>query len=91
MELEIILHLTFHLSADYWSLGILIFEFLVACTTFNSLDTFQTLRIINKESKNKISFPFDLTPNAKKLILDLCKKNPTERLGYQNGGFDLKK
>ncbi|XP_076284665.1 cGMP-dependent protein kinase, isozyme 2 forms cD5/T2-like [Lasioglossum baleicum] len=72
---EVILKQGHDISADYWSLGVLMFELLTGTAPF-------TLKGIDA-----IEFPRSITQNAKALIKELCRDNPAERLGYQKGGI----
>ncbi|XP_020614640.1 cGMP-dependent protein kinase 1-like isoform X2 [Orbicella faveolata] len=88
---EIILNKGHDLSADYWSLGILMFELLTGSPPFTGSDPMKTYNIILK-GIDMIEFPRKVLKNAHALIKRLCRDNPTERLGYQKGGLkDIKK
>lgn len=83
---EIILNKGHDLSADYWSLGILMFELLTGSPPFTGSDPMKTYNIILK-GIDMIEFPRKVLKNAQALIKKLCRDNPTERLGYQKGGL----
>lgn len=88
---EIILNKGHDLSADYWSLGILMFELLTGSPPFTGSDPMKTYNIILK-GIDMIEFPRKVLRNAHALIKKLCRDNPIERLGYQKGGLkDIKK
>lgn len=88
---EIILNRGHDLSADYWSLGILMFELLTGSPPFTGSDPMKTYNIILK-GMDMIEFPRKITRNAANMIKKLCKDNPTERLGYQKSGLkDIQK
>ncbi|KHJ33288.1 putative camp-dependent protein kinase a [Erysiphe necator] len=73
-------------AVDWWSFGILLFEFLTGYPPFwhksNPLDVYK--QILN----NPIIFPVDvdLSPEAKDIILQLCTVDRTKRLGNIVGG-----
>ncbi|XP_015785761.1 cGMP-dependent protein kinase 1 isoform X1 [Tetranychus urticae] len=84
---EVILNRGHDYSADYWSLGVLMFELLTGTPPFTGPDPMQTYTIILK-GINAIDFPRMISSNANHLIKKLCKDNPSERLGYQKDGID---
>ncbi|XP_076361225.1 cGMP-dependent protein kinase for isoform X2 [Tachypleus tridentatus] len=88
---EVILNRGHDISADYWSLGILIFELLTGTPPFTGSDPMKTYNIILK-GINAVEFPRCISKNAMALIKKLCRENPAERLGYQKGGIkDIQK
>ncbi|VEN61972.1 unnamed protein product [Callosobruchus maculatus] len=88
---EVILNKGHDISADYWSLGVLMFELLTGAPPFAGTDPMKTYNIILK-GIDAIDFPRNITRNAMVLIKKLCRDNPAERLGYQKGGIsDIRK
>ncbi|KAH9396815.1 cGMP-dependent protein kinase 1, partial [Tyrophagus putrescentiae] len=88
---EIILNRGHDHSADYWSLGVLMYELLTGSPPFTGDDPMHTYNIILK-GIDAIDFPRNISRGAKNLIKKLCRDNPAERLGYQKGGIeDIKK
>lgn len=83
---EIILNQGHDISADYWSLGVLMFELLTGTPPFTGADPMRTYNIILK-GIDAIDFPRNIRRNASNLIKKLCRDTPTERLGYQRGGI----
>ncbi|XP_067212445.1 cGMP-dependent protein kinase, isozyme 2 forms cD5/T2 isoform X2 [Linepithema humile] len=83
---EVILNKGHDISADYWSLGVLMFELLTGTPPFTGADPMKTYNIILK-GIDAIEFPRSITRNAMALIKKLCRDNPAERLGYQKGGI----
>nr|XP_024214758.1 cGMP-dependent protein kinase, isozyme 2 forms cD4/T1/T3A/T3B isoform X2 [Halyomorpha halys] len=83
---EVILNRGHDISADYWSLGVLMFELLTGTPPFTGADPMKTYNIILK-GIDAIEFPRNITRNANVLIKKLCRDNPAERLGYQKGGI----
>lgn len=87
---EIILNRGHDLSADYWSLGILMFELLTGSPPFSGPDPMRTYNIILK-GIDVIEFPKKISRSAQNLVKKLCRDNPAERLGYLRGGLkDIK-
>ncbi|XP_065665835.1 cGMP-dependent protein kinase 1 [Hydra vulgaris] len=84
---EIILNKGHDSSADYWSLGILIYELMVGNPPFTSSDPMSTYNIILRGIE-VLEFSNLVTKNAQNLIKRLCKENPMERLGNQKDGVD---
>lgn len=88
---EIILNKGHDFAADYWAIGILMFELLTGNPPFVAPDPMKTYNII-LEGIEKIGMPKKVSRNAANLIRKLCKSNPTERLGYgRNGLLDIRK
>ncbi|XP_071748038.1 cGMP-dependent protein kinase, isozyme 2 forms cD4/T1/T3A/T3B isoform X2 [Lepeophtheirus salmonis] len=88
---EVILNKGHDISADYWSLGVLMFELLTGTPPFTGTDPMKTYNIILK-GIDAIDFPRTITGRARELIKKLCRDNPAERLGYQKGGIrDIQK
>ncbi|XP_076633304.1 cGMP-dependent protein kinase for isoform X3 [Colletes latitarsis] len=83
---EVILNKGHDISADYWSLGVLMFELLTGTPPFVGSDPMKTYNIILK-GIDAIEFPRSITRNATALIKKLCRDNAAERLGYQKGGI----
>jgi len=83
---EVILNKGHDISADYWSLGVLMFELLTGTPPFTGTDPMKTYNIILK-GIDAIDFPRNITGRAKELIKKLCRDNSAERLGYQKGGI----
>ena len=74
-------------SADYWTLGVLIYEMLVGIPpyydeTATDDDTFQ--RIL----RDRPRFPSFVSAVAKKIVLGLMEPDTTRRLGCMSGGCD---
>ncbi|BFZ17884.1 hypothetical protein BsWGS_20922 [Bradybaena similaris] len=88
---EIILNKGHDHSADYWSLGILMYELLNGTPPFSGPDPMRTYNIILK-GIDQIEFPKKISRSAHVLIKKLCRDNPMERLGYgKNGISDIRK
>ena len=70
-------------SADYWNLGIILFELIYGIPPFYSLDSNNISEII---SKKELKFPknVEISENLKDLIEKLLTKNYEERLNEEN-------
>ncbi|TRZ00654.1 hypothetical protein DNTS_027231 [Danionella cerebrum] len=88
---EIILNKGHDVSADCWSLGILIFELLSGSPPFSGSDPMKTYNFILR-GIDMVEFPKKISKSAAHLIKRLCRDNPSERLGNQkNGVVDIQK
>lgn len=88
---EVILNKGHDISADYWSLGVFIFELLTGLPPFARGEPMETYNCILK-GIDHIEFPRGMGKNAVNVIKRLCRDNPGERLGYQKGGIlDIQK
>ena len=75
-------------AVDWWTLGILIHEFLSAHTPFESSSSLETYRKIVKGLAT-VNFPYKTRdPEAYLIVTALLKFNPYERLPMLPGGSD---
>lgn len=67
-------------AVDWWCLGILIYEMLLAKRPFHHLNVSVLYKLIEKDP---VKFPpkASIPPDAKSLIVGLLEKDPTKRLG----------
>lgn len=90
---EIIFNRGHDKSADYWALGVFIFELLSGRTPFKSNDPshMKTYQLILRGIAN-VNFPKWMSNNSIELVRKLCKPIPTDRLGcLKNGANDIRK
>ncbi|GJQ86005.1 hypothetical protein Trydic_g14949 [Trypoxylus dichotomus] len=90
---EIILNRGHDKSADFWTLGIFIFELLVGNTPFKTNDPsyMKTYQLILRGIAN-VNFPKWMSNHSIEIVRKLCKPVPTDRLGCQRGGAnDIRK
>jgi serine/threonine protein kinase len=74
-------------SADYWALGILIYEIICGRTPFESSNQQRTFEKIVHSQKHLI-FPPSFDPHAKSLIRKLLHPNAALRFGALQGGVN---
>jgi len=82
---EIITSQGHNAAADWWALGIMIYEFLCGATPFESNHPMQVYAKVMKGIA-KISIP-RAAENAEGLIKGLLKADPDQRLPMKSGGF----
>ncbi len=75
-------------EADYWSLGILIYEMLVGYTPFRSTND-EPYQIYQQARSGRFVIPksLNLSKDAQDIIRKLIVVNPNERLGSGKGGI----
>eukprot|EP01119_Soliformovum_irregulare_P013823 TRINITY_DN3714_c2_g1_i1.p1 TRINITY_DN3714_c2_g1~~TRINITY_DN3714_c2_g1_i1.p1 ORF type:complete len:882 (+),score=292.07 TRINITY_DN3714_c2_g1_i1:144-2789(+) len=83
---EILLGIGHGAAVDWWSLGVLLYEFLAGIPPF-SADTVQ--EIFDNIMKGEITWYDEIPPEAQDLISKFLTKNPDERLG-SNGISEVK-
>jgi len=83
---EVILNKGHDIAADYWSLGILIFELLCGNPPFVGNDPMNTYNIILKGIE-AVDFPRRIPKVCASLVKRLCRDNAIERIGYNRGGI----
>jgi len=87
---EIISNKGHHIAADYWSLGVLIFELLNQRTPFRAKEDLAIYEGILR-GIHSVAFP-KMSRKAESLIKSLCRQDPTERIGFQRNGInDIRK
>nr|XP_046243097.1 cGMP-dependent protein kinase 1 isoform X2 [Scatophagus argus] len=91
MAPEIVLNKGHSVSADFWSLGVFVFELLSDRLPFSGSDPMKILTATTR-GIDQIDFPKTISKSASSLIKKLCRNNPSERLGSQrNGAKDIQK
>eukprot|EP01018_Ginkgo_biloba_P004332 Gb_28905 [translate_table: standard] len=85
MAPEIILAKGHDKAADWWSVGILLYEMLTGQPPFTSNNR---QKIQQKITKDKIKLPSFLTSEAHSLLKGLLQKDPSKRLGCGTIGSD---
>ncbi|KAF7638516.1 Non-specific serine/threonine protein kinase [Meloidogyne graminicola] len=71
------------ISADWWSLGVLMFEMLTGNLPFQGKNRQDTMNLILRA---KLAMPAYLSPGAQSLLRALFKRNPSNRLGGGSEG-----
>eukprot|EP00298_Acanthocystis_sp_HF-20_P026885 c4717_g1_i1.p1 GENE.c4717_g1_i1~~c4717_g1_i1.p1 ORF type:complete len:337 (-),score=79.76 c4717_g1_i1:25-1035(-) len=82
---ELILSKGHNKGADYWALGVLIYEMLAGYPPFYDDDHIQLYQLIL--SRN-IKFPFHFDKSAKDIIKKLCEPDLTKRYGCMANGIE---
>ncbi|XP_033872880.1 cGMP-dependent protein kinase 1 [Acipenser ruthenus] len=71
-------------AADFWSLGILVYELLSGSPPFSSSDP---QKVYSKILDGIIKFPHYMGEGARSLISKLCRQRPGQRLGNTKNGI----
>ena len=83
MAPEVILRAGYGVSVDYWSLGVMLFEFLFGCVPFGEEDNDPVL-VYEKVLERNIVYPQFMPKSyleSKNMIEQLLSKNPSQRTG----------
>ncbi|EGC28739.1 hypothetical protein DICPUDRAFT_159783, partial [Dictyostelium purpureum] len=83
---EILLGIGHGASADWFSLGVILYEFLCGISPFNGSSVQETFQNILQRN---ITWPEDMSEDAKDIIDKLLALDPKSRLGY-NGAQEIK-
>lgn len=70
-------------KSDLWSVGIIFYEMLVGETPFKSKNIYELIRKIENQSV-KLPPKFSLSINCQNLLFSLLKKNPEERISWED-------
>eukprot|EP00123_Amoebidium_parasiticum_P017267 comp23777_c0_seq1/m.41223 comp23777_c0_seq1/g.41223 ORF comp23777_c0_seq1/g.41223 comp23777_c0_seq1/m.41223 type:complete len:528 (-) comp23777_c0_seq1:42-1625(-) len=87
---EVIRNQGYGIEADYWALGVLIYELLVGHAPFMTVDPRTGRNRYDDILAGRVSFPKDIAPEAKDLILALLEVDPKKRLGAHKGMQEIK-
>ena len=85
MAPEILRYERYDAKSDLWSVGTVLYEMVVSRAPFRARNHVELLRKI-EAAEDVIKFPRDVsvTPELKGLIRALLKRNPVERLSFEN-------
>ena len=86
---EVILRQGYGKPVDWWSMGIILYEFLIGCVPFFG-DTPEELfaHTVNDDIEWPTEEDWPVPPEAKEIISALLMQNPLDRLGTA-GSFDV--
>ncbi len=73
-------------AADWWSLGVMIFEMLCGVPAFRGSDLRQTYQKVLFAEVDFTPYPDRFSDASKELLLGLLQKDPKVRLGNSSGG-----
>ncbi|KAI5816912.1 kinase-like domain-containing protein [Pyronema omphalodes] len=83
---ELLLGQGYTKTVDWWTLGVLLYEMLTGLPPFYDENTNDMYK---KILQDPLSFPPDMDPNAKSLLIRLLDRDPAKRLGA-NGAAEIK-
>jgi len=84
---EVIAGIGHGVAVDWWTLGILIFEFVAGHAPFETASPAQTMKKI-QAGIEKVNFPSKLKPHGQDLIHGLLRRQPNDRLPMKKGWTD---
>tara|TARA_B110001469_G_scaffold126654_1_gene144910 strand:+ start:2334 stop:3641 length:1308 start_codon:yes stop_codon:yes gene_type:complete len=82
MAPEIMKSQKYDYKSDLWSVGIIFYEMLVGNTPFKSKNIYELIRKIENDEV-KVPSKFKLSINCQNLLYSLLKKNPEERISWE--------
>ncbi|XP_032290509.1 microtubule-associated serine/threonine-protein kinase 3 isoform X2 [Drosophila virilis] len=88
---EVILRQGYGKPVDWWSMGIILYEFLIGCVPFFG-ETAEELfaHTVNDDIEWPDSEDWPVQSEAKDIITQLLQQNPRDRLGTQVGALEVK-
>ncbi|EDW26186.1 GL24910 [Drosophila persimilis] len=88
---EVILRQGYGKPVDWWSMGIILYEFLIGCVPFFG-ETAEELfaHTVNDDIEWPDSEDWPVQSEAKDIITQLLQQNPRDRLGTQTGAMEMK-
>ncbi|ALC44714.1 CG6498, partial [Drosophila busckii] len=88
---EVILRQGYGKPVDWWSMGIILYEFLIGCVPFFG-ETAEELfaHTVNDDIEWPDSEDWPVQSEAKDIITELLQQNPRDRLGTQTGALEVK-
>ncbi|XP_059217163.1 serine-rich adhesin for platelets isoform X1 [Stomoxys calcitrans] len=88
---EVILRQGYGKPVDWWSMGIILYEFLIGCVPFFG-ETAEELfaHTVNDDIEWPDNDDWPVQPEAKDIITQLLQQNPRDRLGTQTGALEVK-
>ncbi|XP_030375087.1 microtubule-associated serine/threonine-protein kinase 3 isoform X2 [Scaptodrosophila lebanonensis] len=88
---EVILRQGYGKPVDWWSMGIILYEFLIGCVPFFG-ETAEELfaHTVNDDIEWPDKEDWPVQPEARDIITQLLQQNPRDRLGTQTGVIEVK-
>jgi len=88
---EVILRQGYGKPVDWWSMGIILYEFLIGCVPFFGETTEELFaHTVNDDIEWPDSEDWPVQSEAKDIISQLLQQNPRDRLGTQSGALEMK-
>ncbi|EAS06924.1 Serine/Threonine kinase domain protein (macronuclear) [Tetrahymena thermophila SB210] len=75
--------------ADWYAVGIVLYELLMGCTPFNQGNVSREV-LYERIKQNSIKIPSNISSECQDIIQKLLCKNPKKRLGYKNDGKEIR-
>ncbi|KAL4507014.1 hypothetical protein ABPG72_001807 [Tetrahymena utriculariae] len=75
--------------ADWYAVGIVLYELLMGSTPFNQGNVSREV-LYERIKQNSIKIPSNISSECQDIIQKLLNKNPKKRLGYKNDGKEIR-
>lgn len=87
---ELVLQKGHNRAADYWAVGVLIYEMIRGHSPFADLNRNEQITVCRNIVRRKYNFSKSFPPDARDIVNRLLQKNPHDRLGMNSDAKEIK-